>query len=113
WDMRNPGPEKIDASLVTRRNKPLTHEPDPRPGPVAVPGEYSVELAVGPSTHRATLRIVKDPRLSTPLEAHQRQFDLLHELSQALSRVNGSVNRIRRLARQLGALAEAAREPHA
>ena len=107
WDMRYPGPEKIDPSLFTRRNKPLAHDPDPRPGPVAVPGEYGVELSAGSSTHRATLRIVKDPRLTAPLEAFQRQFDLLQELTQAVSRLNVSVNRLRRLKSQLGALADA------
>ena len=73
---------------------------------MAVPGEYGVELTVGSSTQRATLRVLKDPRLAAPLEAHQHQFDLLQELTGALSRVNGSINRIRRLKRQLGALAD-------
>jgi hypothetical protein len=113
WDMRHPGPVKIDASLVSQRNKPLAPDPDPQSGPVAIPGDYRVELTVGSATHGADLAIVKDPRLSTPLEAHQRQFDLLTALTQSLSQVNASVNQIRRLKRQLGALAAAAGEPHA
>jgi len=113
WDMRHPGPEKIDAALVTRRNKPLATEPDGQPGPLTVPGNYRVELAVGKVTTAADFAIVKDPRLATPLEAHVRQFDLLQELTRSLSSLNGSVNRIRRLKRQLGALADAAKEAHA
>jgi hypothetical protein len=72
-----------------------------------------VELTVGSSKSSAVFTIVKDPRLETPLDAHRRQFELLKELTQSLSRLNASVNRIRRLARQLGALADAVGEPHA
>ncbi|SDR57050.1 Sortilin, neurotensin receptor 3 [Rhizobiales bacterium GAS191] len=113
WDMRHKGPVKIDTSLVSPRNKPLTAEPDPQAGPLTVPGDYRVELTVGSSTSSADFTIVKDPRLKTPLEADMRQFELLQELTQSLSRLNASVNRIRRLTRQLGALADAAGEPHA
>jgi photosystem II stability/assembly factor-like uncharacterized protein len=113
WDMRHTGPVRIDTSLVSPRNKPLAGEPDPQGGPLAVPGDYRVELAVGSSTTAAEFSIVKDPRLATPPEAHGRQFALLQELTQSLSLLNGSVNRIRRLARQLGALADIAAVPHA
>ena len=113
WDMRHKGPVKIDASLVSPRNKPLAAEPDPQTGPVAVPGDYRVELTVGSSTHAADFTIVKDPRLETPLKAHISQFALLQELTHWLSQLNASVNRIRRLTRQLGAIADAAGETHA
>ena len=77
------------------------------------PGEYSVELAVGSTKASAAFKIVRDPRLATPIEGHQQQFDLLRELCQSLSLLNQSVNRIRRLRRQLAALAEAAGAAHA
>src|SRR5579883_248967 len=113
WDMRYPGPARIDAALVTLRNKPLAAEPEPQPGPLAVPGDYRVELTAGPTSAAADFTIVKDPRLATPIEAHRQQFALLQELTQSLSTVNESINRIRRLKRQLRALAEAAGERHA
>jgi photosystem II stability/assembly factor-like uncharacterized protein len=113
WDMRHEGPVRIDTSLVSPRSKPLAAEPDPQSGPVAIPGDYRVELTVGSSKSSADFTIVKDPRIETPLEAHRRQFELLKELTHSLSRLNASVNRIRRLARQLGGLADAAGEPHA
>ncbi|MBU6499014.1 MAG: glycosyl hydrolase, partial [Rhodospirillales bacterium] len=104
WDMRHPGPEKIDQALAPPRNKPLAPDPDPQPGPTVVPGEYRVELAAGGQTLSAPLRIVKDPRLATSTEAYARQFALLKALTDALARTNGAVNRIRRLKRQLDAL---------
>jgi hypothetical protein len=113
WDMRYPGPDKIDASLVSPRNKPLAPDADPQTGPLVVPGQYRVDLTVGSSTSSADLEIIKDPRLATPLEAHQRQFDLLMQLTQSLSSLNGAVNRIRRLTRRLEALADTAGAAHA
>ncbi len=93
--------------------KPLAPDADPQGGPVAPPGDYSVELAVGPTKASATFRIERDPRITTPIEGHQHQFDLLRDITQSLSLLNQSVNRIRRLRRQLAALAEAAGTAHA
>jgi photosystem II stability/assembly factor-like uncharacterized protein len=113
WDMQYPPPVRIDASLVSLRNKPLADDPDPQGGPVSPPGDYRVELAVGSTKASAALTIARDPRLTTPIDGHRRQFDLLRELTEALSLLNQSVNRIRRLRRQLEALAETAGEAHA
>jgi hypothetical protein len=113
WDMKHPGPVKLDASLAPPKNKPLAADADPQTGPLTVPGNYSVELTVGSTTMAADFPIVKDPRLATPLEAHVRQFALLQELTHSLSLLNASVNRIRRVKRQLGALADAVAESHA
>ena len=112
WDMQYPPPVRLDTSLVTPRVKPLAPEADPPGGPVAVPGDYSVELAVGSTKASANFKIARDPRLATPLDGHQKQFDLLREITQSLSLLNQSVNRIRRLRRQLDALTEAAGEAH-
>ncbi|HKX08727.1 MAG TPA: glycosyl hydrolase, partial [Stellaceae bacterium] len=112
WDMQYPPPVRLDASLVTPRVKPLAPDADPPGGPVAVPGDYSVELAVGSTKASENFKIARDPRLTTPLDGHQKQFDLLREIVQSLSLLNQSVNRIRRLRRQLDALTDAAGETH-
>ena len=108
WDMKYPAPAKIDPALVVWKNKPLVAEGDGPGGPLAPPGTYSVELAAGGSTHSTPLVIDKDPRLTTPLAAHQAQFALVKELTDSLSTLNTTVNKIRRMKRQLAALAEAA-----
>jgi hypothetical protein len=73
-----------------------------------VPGRYRVELLVGSETSAAEFSVVKDPRLSTTSEAYRAQFELLRELTGSLGKVNATVNRIRRLKRRLGVLAEGA-----
>jgi small-conductance mechanosensitive channel len=69
-----------------------------------VPGDYRVELAVGSEMFSAGFAIVKDPRLASSPEDHARQFALLKDLTDTLSKLNESVNRIRRIKRQLAAL---------
>jgi len=61
---------------------------------------------VGERDHAARFAILKDPRISTTDEDFGAQFALLRELSDSLGALNEAVNRIRRLKRQLTALAE-------
>ncbi len=109
WDLKYPGPERLDASLAPPRNKQLAEPAEPTAGPTVVPGGYRVELTAGSETTAAAeFAVVKDPRLSTTPEAYRAQFALLRELTGSLGKVNATVNRIRRLKRRLRVLAEGA-----
>ena len=112
WDMKHPGPVRIDPPWATLKNKPLANEPEPQSGPTVVPGEYRVELTIGPETQSADFTIVKDPRLATSAGDYASQFELLQELNNKLSTLNEAVNRIRRTRRQLLALAELPGDRH-
>ena len=113
WDMKHPGPERVDPPWAAQKNKPLASEPDPQTGPTVVPGLYRVELTVGAEACTADLLITKDPRLSTTQTGYEEQFALLKELNDKTSALNGAVNRIRRLNRQLRSLAEQHSNSHA
>ena len=106
WDLKHPGPTKIDASLFTPRVKALVSDPDAAAGPTVVPGSYSVELAADGATQSLPLTVLKDPRLATSPAAYAAQFALLQTLNAAISRGNQAVNRIRRLKRQLAGLSD-------
>ncbi|MCX7383729.1 MAG: glycosyl hydrolase, partial [Alphaproteobacteria bacterium] len=106
WDLKYPGPTKIDASLFVLKVKPLVNEPDGAPGPTVAPGSYTVDLAVGGVTHSVPLTVVGDPRLATTDKDYAEQLALLHTLNAAIGRGNAAVNRIRRLKRQLTALSD-------
>ena len=55
WDMKYPGPTRLDYGLAPPRPKPLVPDPENPPGPTVVPGTYGVELTVGEKgTARAT-----------------------------------------------------------
>ena len=113
WDLKHPGPVRIDASLVTLKNKPLAAESDPQAGPTTVPGDYRVELAVGGMTLGADFSISMDPRIGSSPQDLGRQFALQKKLIDSLSTLNGTVNRIRRIKRQLAALVDRLGESHA
>jgi hypothetical protein len=104
WDLKHPGPTKLDASLHTPKVKALVNEPDAAAGPTVTPGVYTVELTTGEATHTAPLTIEKDPRLATTDSDYAEQLILLQALNAAIGRGNAAVNRIRRLKRQLAAL---------
>jgi hypothetical protein len=104
WDLRMKGPEKLDSGLVVRKNKPLHSESDGQPGPVVLPGRYQVVLTAGEDSFKSWLTVEKDPRLASA-DGLAAQFPLLAALHDCLGRLNGGVNRIRRIRRQLDALA--------
>eukprot|EP01037_Dinobryon_pediforme_P004278 gene4278-4328_t len=106
WDLKHPGPDKIDASLVTRKNKPLAPESDGQPGPTTVPGDYSVTLSTAGQDLTAAFTVVKDKRVPASQADYAKQFALLSDLNQSLSKLNNAVNRIRRLKNQLAALGD-------
>jgi len=111
WGMKHPGPDKLDP--VPGKTKPLASEKEGQAGPTVVPGEYQVALTVGSETQSAQFTIVKDPRLSTTAEGYARQFALLKELTDSLSKLNAEVNRIRRIKRQVEALPDRLGGSHA
>ena len=101
WDLRYPGPTKIDYGLAPPRPKPLAPDPENPPGPTVVPGTYGVELGVGGETEAASFSVVKDPRLPTTPEQYAEQFALHKQLVASLSKLKQALNSLRRMKRQL------------
>jgi hypothetical protein len=108
WDMRYPGPTKIDYGLAPPRPKPLVPDPENPPGPTVVPGTYGVDLVVGGKTQFEQFTVVKDPRLPTTPADYAAQFALHKELVGSLSKLKQALNRLRRTKRQLAEVAERA-----
>jgi photosystem II stability/assembly factor-like uncharacterized protein len=101
WDLKHPGPTRLDYGLAPPRPKPLAPDPENPPGPTVVPGTYGVELAMGGKTQSQSFTLVKDPRLGTTTEAYAAQFALHMELIESLSKLKATVNRLRLMKRQL------------
>lgn len=108
WDMKYPGPTKLDYDLAPPRPKPLAPDPENPPGPTVVPGGYGVDLAVGGKVQSAAFAVEKDPRLATTTADYAAQFALHKELVASLSKLKQALNRLRRMKRQLGDVAERA-----
>ncbi|HYI05731.1 MAG TPA: hypothetical protein VD858_12635, partial [Reyranella sp.] len=105
WDMKYPGPTKLDYGLAPPRPKPLAPDPDNPPGPTVVPGTYGVELTVGEKgnskSHATKFAVVKDPRLPTTAAEYAAQFGLHKDLIASVSKLKQAVNRLRKMKRQL------------
>ncbi len=108
WDMKYPGPTRLDYDLAPARPKPLAPDPENPPGPTVVPGSYGVDLTIRDKVQSAGFSVVKDPRLSTTTADYAAQFALHKELVASLSKLKQALNRLRRMQRQLGEAAERA-----
>ncbi|MCA0303354.1 MAG: glycosyl hydrolase [Proteobacteria bacterium] len=105
WNLKYPGPTRLDPALAPPRPTPLVPDIENPPGPTVVPGRYGVELTVGDKAQAAEFEVIKDPRLGTTPEAYAAQFALHRALVDALSRLKAAVNRLRLMKRQLGEIA--------
>jgi photosystem II stability/assembly factor-like uncharacterized protein len=101
WDLRHRGPNKLDPTLVARKNKPFAEENDDVPGPTVAPGRYRVVLEAGGATLEAEFAVLKDPRIQTTQAEFDEQAMLLRALYTKWSALNDAVNQIRRIKRQL------------
>ncbi|PWJ84345.1 photosystem II stability/assembly factor-like uncharacterized protein [Mesorhizobium loti] len=101
WDLRRPGPAKLERSLVIQKYKPLAPEREGPSGPAVVPGSYKVELQVNGKSQTVDFTVVKDPRVGTTDKDFAEQFELLQRLVGKLSALNQAVNHIRFLKRRL------------
>jgi photosystem II stability/assembly factor-like uncharacterized protein len=105
WDMKYPGPTRLDYGLAPPRPKPLVPDPENPPGPTVVPGSYGVELTVGEKgsskSHSAKFTVAKDPRLPTTAAEYGAQFALHKDLIASVSKLKQAVNRLRKMKRQL------------
>ena len=70
-------------------------------GPVALPGNYTVELRVGDQTLSAPLEIVKDPRVEATQADLEEQFRLLLAIRDQLSETNDAINGLRNVRDQI------------
>ncbi len=106
--MKYPGPTKLDYDLAPPRPKPLVPDAENPPGPTVIPGSYGVDLLVGGKTLSASFTVVKDPRLPTTPADYVAQFALHKELVASLSKLKQALNRLRKMKRQLGEVADRA-----
>ena len=63
-------------------------------GPVAVPGNYQVRLSVHGKTYTEPLEVKADPRLKVEQADLQKQFDLLLQIRDQVSKVDEAINQM-------------------
>jgi photosystem II stability/assembly factor-like uncharacterized protein len=93
WDLRHQGATKIPQAKIDMG--------DPSVGPLAVPGEYRLELKVGDETLSAPLVIEPDPRVDVSLAELVEQRDFALKVRDAITRLSGDVMQLRAIRDQL------------
>ncbi len=95
WDLRYPAPLALPYGYFgglleyTEYTLPSDAVPGDTPrlqpqGPVAVPGEYTVELQADGKTYRKNVKVELDPRVKTPLTDLQQQLDLERKIDHGM-----------------------------
>src|SRR2546426_8112679 len=96
WNLRWESPVRIPGAFYSGLG--------PR-GPIALPGKYKVQLAVGGRSQTQTLEIVLDPRVKNVTQDDlQKQFELAVQVREANADLHRAVNQIRELRSGIKAL---------
>ncbi len=95
WNLRYEDPVQIPGAFYSGTG--------PR-GPLALPGEYQIKLAVAGKTQTAPLHLVIDPRAKGGEANLQKQFQLAMQVNDSISKLHQAVNEIRDVKNQLQSL---------
>jgi hypothetical protein len=97
WDMRYEGTARVPDYYLWEYNSG-------RLGPLAVPGKYQVRLTVDGNSQTAGFEIKLDPRVKVSQADIEKQFDLLMQIRNELSRTYDFVNQIQDVRAQVNGL---------
>ncbi|HXM59788.1 MAG TPA: hypothetical protein VN950_02960 [Terriglobales bacterium] len=97
WDLRCTGSSRVPDYY-------LWEYKDGDRGPLAVPGKYRVRLTVDGKSQIAAFEVTMDPRVQVSQADLQKQFDLLIQVRDQLSRVYDTVNQIQDVREQMDGL---------
>jgi photosystem II stability/assembly factor-like uncharacterized protein len=92
WDMRYPDSTSFPGMIYWAANSR---------GPVIVPGDYTVKLAVDGKSFTQTATVKKDPRITSTIDDLNRQLALSIQLRDKVSQTNDAVIKIRATRKQI------------
>jgi photosystem II stability/assembly factor-like uncharacterized protein len=93
WDMRWTGAEMLKGGILDFGY--------PRVGPMALPGQYTLNLKVGDQVLTAQLLLLPDPRQQVPEPALREQLAFSLEVSSTITELSRSVETIQGIRKQL------------
>jgi hypothetical protein len=97
WDLRYDEADRVPGYFLWEYG-------DGAKGPLAVPGNYQVRLAVGGKSATAPFEVKIDPRVTTSQSDMEKQFKLELDVREQLNRVYDAVNQIQDVREQLDGL---------
>src|SRR5205807_10198613 len=93
WDMRYPAPVPVEGATFW--------EAAGAAGPLAAPGQYTVQLATADTIETQPFEIQPDPRVDVSRAALIEQFEFLLDVRDRLSDTHTAANRITAVRRQI------------
>ncbi len=92
WDMRYPGATTFDGMILWWATTN---------GPVAVPGNYKVQMSVNGESQQVSFELLKDPRSGASQQDLEAQFAFLNSVKDKLSETNKAIKKIRKARTQI------------
>lgn len=99
WDLRAQPPTKIENG--EEKKDPWSEEMEAAIAPRVTPGQYQAQLVVGETTQTQPFSILPDPRLKISHDDLRAQFEMKSAIRDRLNDVRESINRVRRLKKQV------------
>lgn len=93
WDLEYEAAEMIQGAILDSG--------DPREGPMAPPGTYTVKLTVGGQSQTTTLTVNPDPRVKLSAEGYEAQLSTSLAIRGEITRLTRLVNRLQTVRKQL------------
>ncbi len=104
WDMRYEGASSVPDYYLYEYKEGAR-------GPFALPGQYQVRLTVDGKSQTAPLEVKLDPRVNAATADLQKQFKLLMEIRDELTRTYDTVNQIQDVRSQVNGLSKRLPDP--
>jgi photosystem II stability/assembly factor-like uncharacterized protein len=109
WDLHE---APLQSSTYGYPISAVPHDTPREPaGPMVPPGRYTVRLTAGGKTLNASLKVVMDPRVTTPAAGLLRQYEIESHLAGLMNDNFDAQAEVRGLRRQLEALSKQASGP--
>jgi len=99
WDMRTQPPTKLENG--EEKKDPWSELMEAATAPRVLPGRYQVQLVIGDTTLTQPVTILPDPRLAISHDDLVAQYELKVAIRDRLSEVHETLNRVRRLRKQV------------
>jgi hypothetical protein len=101
WDMTYPGAEKVEEMILWWASLD---------GPIALPGNYKVELAVNEVIETQLFTILKNPVSEATESEMKAQFDFINDINTKMTEIHKSLKNVQKVRGQVAVLKKAIKD---
>jgi photosystem II stability/assembly factor-like uncharacterized protein len=101
WDMMHPGAESVKDMILWWASLN---------GPMALPGNYKVELTVNDTKETQRFTILRNPVSEVTKSEMKAQFDFINDINKKMTEIHQALKNIQKIRGQVGVLKEAIKD---